>query len=197
MLLPSLGISADTWEVNRKPDPKLEMNGIYALHNDVYKNWYSLTQVQGLKWMNHRNRTSRLILQKNGKPLATLRITKPQPTIKIVANNGSEPKVIFKVDMRAEMLELWQTADEKELEKAANEKVRGDIVASFRYSLSNGADLFNIEHVLYRKHFKQWKQLTNNGQITYMHEQMPEMHVNVHLTDSGMYKLQRKLIPYD
>ncbi|MFD0670208.1 Ger(x)C family spore germination protein [Cohnella sp. GCM10027633] len=197
VLLPSLGVSSDTWEVNRKPDAKLEMTGVYALLNERYKNWYSLEQMQGVKWMSKYNRTSRLLLEREGKPLATLRIGNPKAKIKIVPGASDDLQVTFSIKMRAEMLELWQEAGERELEQAAVDHVRADIEKSMKESMKSRSDLYNIEHELYRKHYKIWKRLTHNGQVAFEYGKIPELKIDVQISDSGMYKLNRKFSPYD
>ncbi len=190
--IPSIGISKDTWEVNKKIDPKLEMNGYFLLHKETYKQWYSLEQIEGFKWMNPDTRLSRLLLQQEGAPLATLRIMRPKTKIRISGGEG-EPKVTFQLNLRAEMLELWQPVSELEIENAAKRKVRDELMVAFRNSMNNGADLFGIEHELYRKHYELWKRLTRDGQTAFVPARIPDIDVNVRLSDTGMYRLDRKL----
>lgn len=195
VLLPSLTISRKTWRVEEKPEPKLEMNGYYAMHNEKYVDLFTIEQVQGLKWMRSDTSISRLMLKQDGKPLATLQIGSPKPHISIAGGSGTNPRMMFSVRLKAEVLELWQEATESELEKAANEKVRGDILATYRQGLRSKADLFNVEHQLYRYHYRQWKQQDRGGHIEWLQSTAPEIRVDVQISDTGVYKLNRKLSP--
>lgn len=198
VLLPSLSISKNTWQVERKPDSKLEMNGVFALRDEQYRGWYDIAQIQGLKWMSKENETSRLYVEKDGQPLATMRIMRPKTEIRIESGTGAgEPKVVFSMKLRAQLLELWQEATQRQIEQAAIERVRGDVIASMRDSIEHRADLFNIEHELYRKHYRLWDRLTNGGRTAYRIADVPEIRVDVHLSDVGTFKLNRDLSPHD
>lgn len=198
VLLPSLSISPNTWAVERKSDPKLEMNGLYALRDEKFRGWFNLAQIQGLKWMSPSNATSRLFVERDGQPLATLRIMRPDTRIRIEPGAGAgEPRVTFETKLHAQLLELWQEVGQPQIEQAANEKVRGDIIATMKDSIQHQADLFNIEHELYRKHFSLWNGLTNGGHAHYEIDQVPDIRVDVKLVDAGAFKLNRKLSPHD
>jgi len=195
VLLPSLTITNKAWREEEKPEHKLELNGYYALYNEKYVDSFTLEQVQGLKWMTSDTSMSRLTLKQSGKPLATLQIGKPKPRISIAGGSGTSPRLIFSVRLKAEVLELWQEATESELEKAANEKVRGEILASYRQGLNNKADLFNIEHRLYRDHYGQWTQQAHGSHIEWLQATVPDIRVDVQINDTGVFKLNRKLSP--
>lgn len=198
VLLPSLSIAKNAWEVRRKPDPKLELNGVFALRDEKYRGWFDVAQIQGLKWMSKTNETSRLYVERDGRPLATVRIMHPKSEIRIEPGaNADEPKIVFSTKLRAQLLELWQEADKPQIERAAVEKVREDIIASMRDSIAHQADLFNIEHELYRKHYKLWNKATKGGRIPGAIAAIPEVRVSVQLVDVGTFKLNRKLGPQD
>ncbi|WP_239614467.1 Ger(x)C family spore germination protein [Cohnella mopanensis] len=195
VFLPSLGISAKTWDRDDKPDPKLEINGIFAMHNLKYGNWLSYEQLLGMRWLVEKAAGSRLILKQGDQVLAELRLAKPKSKVHIVIVGG-EPVFNVEVEIAAAVIELWKMKTQKEFEQIANKHIVDQIKSTHQTGLKSNVDLLDLEHLLYRKKFKLWDKLTSGGKVTLKPSNLGEVKVTVKIDQSGMYKLQRKMTPY-
>ncbi|MCD9021791.1 Ger(x)C family spore germination protein [Cohnella silvisoli] len=195
VFLPSLSISDGTWTANKKPDPKLEVDGVFAMHDDSFKSWVDYKDLTGLRWFKNRTLTSRIFLRKNNSNVATLKIAKPKSKIRINISNG-EPVFNIEVSAAAILLELWTQTSEKELENLANKLIAEEIRSTFQNGMKRQIDLLRLEHVLYRKKFKLWKKLTSNGKVALHPIKLGEVTVKIKVVQSGMYKLKRKMTPH-
>ncbi|MFC5467574.1 Ger(x)C family spore germination protein [Cohnella suwonensis] len=194
--VPSLGVSDDTWMRNKKKDPKLDVDGLFVLHNDVCNGWIGENQATGLRWLVNQSPGGRILLKENDKMLATLRMNKPKSKVKIEIKKG-EPVFHIDVKVDAAVYELGKQLSEKELSKLAGEAVAGEIRSTFEAGLAmNHADLFGLEHELYRKKFKTWKAMTKEGKIPLKPIVLGNIDVNVHVVHTGMFKLKRDFDPF-
>ncbi|WP_373230946.1 Ger(x)C family spore germination protein [Cohnella sp.] len=194
-LLPTLGISDHIWVSTKKPDPKLEMDGIFALHNDKYKDWISSSDLLGIKWLERKTDSTRIVLKQNDKITAALKLTKPKSKIRIHKSNGA-PVFDIEIKVAGALLEVWTDVEEKKLESLASELIEKEIRSAYQVGMTKHIDLFRLEHSLYRKEFPLWKKLTDNGSAELRPIALGKVKVTVKLTESGVYKLKRKLTPY-
>lgn len=195
VLLPSLGVSDHTWISTKKPDPKLEMDGIFALHSDRYKGWTSYSDLLGIRWLEHMSTQSRIALRQNNEIIASLKFSKPKSKIRIHTSNSAP---VFDIDIKvaAALLEVWTDVDEKKLESLASLHIEEEIRAAYQVGMTKHTDLLRLEHSLYHKEFPLWKKLTENGRTELRPIQLGKVKVKVNLAHSGVYKLNRKHTPH-
>ncbi|RKP56879.1 Ger(x)C family spore germination protein [Cohnella endophytica] len=193
-LLPSLGVSRDTWLRDKKPDPKLEIDGTFPMHNKDCKGWLSDDDVEGVRWLVNTSKGTRLTIEENGKVLATFKISKPNSKVRVKMVNG-EPVFEIHVKVNAGVIELWQKEEEQRLEKIAAKKIADEIRSAFEAGMKQHADLLDLEHVLYRKKFSDWKSLTKDGKSSLDPIRLGEVKVKVNILQTGMYKQRRKTNP--
>ncbi|QMV44630.1 Ger(x)C family spore germination protein [Cohnella cholangitidis] len=195
VLLPSLSVSEHTWDRDNKPDPKLEIDGIFAMHNLAYKHWISYKNTLGIRWLVDKALGSRIIIRQGNEVYAELKLEKPKSKIR-VTDAGGEPVFNIEVRVAAAIIEMWKLKSKKEYEQLADQQIAEQIKATHQSGQNNGADLLDLEHVLYRKRFKQWNKLTSGGTIPLKPINLGEIKVSVRIDQSGMYKLKRKMAPY-
>ncbi|MFC5403633.1 Ger(x)C family spore germination protein [Cohnella soli] len=196
VLVPSIGLAKDTWARDKKKDPKLEIDGVFAMHNDTYIGWLEDSKLNGLRWFVKHTPAGRMTLTDNGKMLATLKMGHPKAKVKMEIKNG-EPVFHVDVKVNAALYELGKELSEEKLSKLAADAVAGEIRSTFEEGMRNGhADLYDLEHRLYRKKFKTWKTLTQEGRLPLRTLALGDVNVKVHIVQSGMFKLKRQLKPF-
>ncbi|MFB9275066.1 Ger(x)C family spore germination protein [Cohnella cellulosilytica] len=194
-LLPALSVSSHTWMRNRKPDPKLEINGVYALRNTRFLGRLPAEQLLGIRWLDHRKQGARIILTDGGERVGTLRLTKPRTKVSVLLKNG-EPVFNVELEAAAALLELWRPESEKELERMAGAQIEEQIRTTHRLGQETHIDILDLEHRLYRRNYAAWKRLTSDGRTPLASPRLGEVRATVKLANSGMYKLNRRMTAY-
>lgn len=194
-LLPSLNVSDQTWKRDDKPDPKLEIDGIFAIRNTDYTSWLTYKELLGIRWLVNKTQGSRITLNQGDQTIAELKLSKPKSKVRVDMVNG---KPVFKVDVQvsAAIIELWEMRSEVDLEQLACQNIAEQIRATLRSGISKKVDLLNLEHDFYRKKYKDWNKLTSSGKFPLMPIILGEVKVSVTIVQSGMYKFKRKMTPY-
>ncbi len=195
VLLPSLSISDHTWDQNAKPDPKLEVDGIFAMRNDSFKGWMDYTQLSGKRWLVKKTNSARIFLKQGDEVVVTLKLSKPKSKIRITVHKD-EPIFDVRIEVTAGIAELWKPLSEIEAERMANAYIAKQIKETYRSGQKQKIDPLNLEHALYRTNFDLWKKLTSDGKTPLDPIILNEVKVKVEIARSGTYKLKRKFTPY-
>lgn len=194
-LLPSLSITSHTWTQNRKPDPKLEINGVFVLRNTKYLEWLPAEKLLGVRWLVNKKQGSRLMLTEDDERVATVRLSKPKTKVRIEMGSG-EPVFNVEVEAAATVVEMWKEKTEAELEKLAGEQMRDQIRTSHSLGLEIHADILGLEHRLYRRDYAAWKRLTADGHTPLASLRLGEVKTTVKIANSGMYKMKHRMSEY-
>ena len=154
VMLPSLGIADEVWVKNKKPDPKLVVNGVYAVNQHDQLEWFSDKQLQGVRWLNKYTSRTNLVLYKDGKAVQSVSI-KPKSRIK-PRLDGEQPIFDMEIKAKASISEINEVIDEVTLEKLIAKQIAEEVEMTFNLGKSRGIDLYGLEHVLYRDDFAAW-----------------------------------------
>lgn len=187
VLVPSLAITDQSWEADGKPKPMLEVDGCYSFQNSQYRGWLEVKKVFGLRWVQRQTNRSPLLIEKDGKPQVAISLERPRSKIHPRFQDG---KVTYSLDVKLDgyISEVLDSIPEQELQRRAEEKVRQEIQRTYDEGLKIGADLIGLEHVLYRKHNRKWKQLNNQDAAKVNSSSLRQIEVKIHLKHSGKLK---------
>lgn len=194
-LLPSLSVTNHTWMQDRKPDPKLEINGVYALRNTRYLDRLPAEKLLGVRWIVNKKQGSRVKLSEGDEQIATLRLAKPRTKVRIEMKDG-EPVFHLEFQAAASVLELWKMKSEKELEEIAERQIEEQLRSTHRFGWEVNADVLNLEHYFYRRDYPTWKRLTSGGKSPLQPTRLGEVKASVKIATSGMYKMKRRMTAY-
>lgn len=192
LLLPSLGIAKTVWKQNRKDDPKLEVNGLFLVSKKRPNVWISDEHLQGLRWLDRDTKRSNVMLQLDGAPVASVSIEQPQAEVRPSLTADGEPTYAINVRGKFTVSELIDPIDEVRVEKEAVKQVEAEIKHTFDYAKQQGADPYQLEHVLYRKTFPLWSKLTDNGERPLADYSLKSVKAELDLIHSGMYKIKKR-----
>jgi spore germination protein KC len=185
--LPSIGINSTDWKKDRKPHPLLDIDGLFTFYGGKYVGRLSEDQLLGLRWTQSETNRSPILIRSNGKLHVALSLETPKvkiiPTIK-----DDEVTYTLDIKLRGNIIEIIHPLPESTLEQYASEQVRDEIRQTFETGLNINADLFQLEHVLYRHNNKQWKKLKQQNQLKLTANSL-KINVTVQIVSSGKLKV--------
>ncbi|MGN7380808.1 Ger(x)C family spore germination protein [Paenibacillus sp. SAFN-117] len=187
ILLPSISINKEQWHKNNKVDKKLEMNGVYALQNYELKGFFDKNRLAGLRWLESRTERTPLVIRKEGKSQAVLSMNKPEIDIKPHVDKQG-PVYSIHVKITGDIIELTRAMPESKLVEEAQRHIEGEIMTTYRNGLEKKADLFSLQHVLYRKHYGRWRKLQADRPFQLKEDSIQAIEVEVKLKHSGMLR---------
>ncbi|WP_164821724.1 Ger(x)C family spore germination protein [Paenibacillus koleovorans] len=185
--IPSLHMSEDTWLMNDKPDPKMSIDGLYAVRIGEKPVWFSEKQAAGVRWFEQKFDESPMILMKGTTTIGTVKLVRHTSRIQVDVEN-EEPVFHFLMRIRANLVELKEQLSEEELSKLTESLITKEIEATMTRAVERNTDLFQLEHQLFRQNNKLWKRLTDNGTkpLAISREQL-RPHVQVQMQFEGRF----------
>lgn len=161
VLLPHLSINEADWSENQKKKPTLQIDGIFAIHRENESIYLKKDLLRGLRWTSEETIQSSLMIQQDNKPIAVLSVKKPK--VRIEAHiESDQPVYSVQVEAYAEVSEMIQNISREELQREAEQAIKKQIQDTYIQTVKKQQDIYNLEHILYRKHNKIWKELDMN-----------------------------------
>ncbi|MBP1964196.1 Ger(x)C family spore germination protein [Paenibacillus aceris] len=153
-LIPTLTIDKTSWQTEEKSDPKLKINGVFAVRKNNFQGWLANSQLGGLRWMTKE--TSRTPLETKS---AVISLEKPKHQISVIEKDGNHIFNIV-VKVRGNVVQLIDKhRSEQEMEKEAEEQIIKEIRSTYEDGLRIGADVYNFRNVMFKKRFKNWQDI--------------------------------------
>lgn len=191
VMMPTLAIRKDVWVKNEKPDPKLEVSGVYAIAKKNHVEWLSEDQFKGARWLEKSTVRTPLVVYINGKAGLSVSIQKPEARI-TSRMEGDQPLFDIHIEAKAIVAELLENVDEDTLRKQVVKQIAEEVEQTFKQGRSRDTDVYQLEHVLYKQAFPEWSKLTTNGEKPLENYQLGDIKVDIQLTHSGMLMMREK-----
>ncbi|MFD0695579.1 Ger(x)C family spore germination protein [Paenibacillus sp. GCM10027628] len=191
LMLPSLAIEREVWKKNNKPDPKLEVSGIHAMNGEDKLEWLSEEQLKGLRWLQEATSRTPLVVVMDGKKAGSVSIQKPKVKIKPIIHDD---QVSFDIHMKCKAIvtEILIELDDETQRKQTEKQIADEVKQTFEIGKAQDVDIYQLEHLVYRKSFADWSRLTNNGAKPLKAIRIDNVKIDVDLMHSGMYKMRKK-----
>ncbi|QOT12392.1 Ger(x)C family spore germination protein [Paenibacillus sp. JNUCC32] len=191
VLLPNLSIDKGTWSLNQKENPKLVINGVYAISEVVSKGFFPNDKLTGLRWMEPDTKRSHvMITNKSGKYAANVVLSNPKVRKELSIVNGM-PRFHINVKLGGNVVEALDDMNKTEMENQAAAEVREEIISTYKNGIASKTDLYSLEHVLFKKDTRLWKKIHRSSVQPMDAGSLETVHVEVHLDHAGM-----KLLPH-
>ncbi|NRF91005.1 Ger(x)C family spore germination protein [Paenibacillus frigoriresistens] len=189
VMMPTLAIRKDVWVKNEKPDPKLEVSGVYTIAKKNQVEWLSEDQFKGARWLENSTVRTPMVVYINGKAKQSVIIKKPKARI-TSRMNGDQPLFDIHIEAKAVVAELLENIDEDTLKRQIAKQISEEIEQTFKAGKSRDTDIYQLEHVLYKQAFPEWSKLTINGEKPLENYQLGDIKVDIQLSHSGMLKMR-------
>lgn len=191
VLLPNLSIDKGTWSLNQKENPKLVINGVFAISEVVSKGFFPNDKLTGLRWLEPDTKRSHvMITNKSGEYAGNIVLSNPKVRKELSIVNGM-PQFRINVKLEGNVVEALDNMNKTEMENQAAAEVREEIISTFKNGIALKTDLYSLEHVLFKKDTRRWKKIHQTSVQTMDAGSLETVHVEVHLDHAGM-----KLLPH-
>ncbi|WLR47296.1 Ger(x)C family spore germination protein [Halobacillus litoralis] len=189
-VLPVLKIDDNEWMKNKQPEPKIAYDGGFFLEDTVYKGFFELDKLKGLRWITpNLKRTAVHIEEKNKDTKMLVVIEDSKYKIKV---NNSESKPTFKIYLTLKGYVVNQneqlTVGTEEVTKLTEEYIKEDIQQLFNLSQETNTDLFNFSHLLYSRKHQYWKSISNKDEFFKSDGTISKINVEFNLKHDGAGK---------
>jgi Ger(x)C family germination protein len=195
-LLPRLHINKDDWTMGSgkvagqiQPSPFLEIDGVYLFQDQKFRGFLKENKSLGLRWMTTKANRSPMLIQENGKLLATVSLEQPKIKITPIVRDDTV-RFKYQVALMAIVNEMFEEFRQTELERLTEEQVEAEIRDAYLGALKLKADPLQLEYALYRKDVRAWKRLREDGRLRLQPDSV-EIEVNVRLQNAGKLKVWR------
>ncbi|WP_042163867.1 Ger(x)C family spore germination protein [Paenibacillus gorillae] len=160
-LLPSIKTTNKDWKnAGEKMDLDI-IDGVFAFKNSRYAGFLPRKDIQGLAWGAEGFERTIVSLEPKENQEATVIIDKS----KIDITWDPQASVFhLQTTMKGHIVEWDTDVDRVQFIKMMEEKIKKEIKATFLKGQEIGVDLYPLEHVLYRYHLKQWKEIRKQGE---------------------------------
>lgn len=191
VLLPNLSVDKKTWSLNQKDNPKLVINGVFAISKGVSNGLFTNDKLTGLRWLETDTKRSHiLITNKRGEYAGVVVLTNPKVRKELVIVNGM-PKYRVHLKLNGSVDEALDDMTKAEIEIQAAAEVREEILTTFKNGVASKTDLFSLEHLFFKKDSRLWKKTYQSSSQPIDPGALESVQVKVHLEHAGM-----KLLPH-
>lgn len=192
VLLPNLSIDKKTWSQNQKENPKLVINGVFPISKGVSKGLFTNDKLTGLRWLEADTKRSHIpVINNSGVLTGVVVLSNPKIQKKLYVVNGM-PKYRVSVRLNGNVVEALDDMNKRDMEIQVAKEVREEILATFKNGVTSKADVYSLEHVLFKKNPRLWKKINQLYAQPIDGDALETVQVEVHLDHAGM-----KLLPHD
>lgn len=186
-LLPGLQIIKDDWKANMKPKTLLDRDGVFSFYEMNYNGYFDTPDIMGLRFVIEETDRTPLVVR-DGADIYT-EIALRNPKVKITPLMKGD-RITFRLETSLDgiVMEVIEPMTEQQIEKLAEEHVYEEIMSTYEKALEKKVDLYQLEHVLYRKNNKEWKRVKEMGGLKLDKDSL-DLHVEVNVVSSEKLKL--------
>lgn len=186
-LLPGLQIIKDDWKADMKPKTLLDRDGVFSFYEMNYNGYFDTPDIMGLRFVIEETDRTPLVVR-DGADIYT-QIALRNPKVKITPLMKGD-RITFRLETSLDgiVMEVIEPMTEQQIEKLAEEHVYEEIMSTYEKALEKKVDLYQLEHVLYRKNNKEWKRVKEMGGLKLDKDSL-DLHVEVNVVSSEKLKL--------
>ncbi|MGO4889470.1 Ger(x)C family spore germination protein [Anaerobacillus sp. MEB173] len=187
--IPTLMINKSHWKKDDEVDAKLAPDGAFFIQNEHYKGFYTLDQLNGLRWTTPDTRRAAVKIPDGGIPEYFIVIDYPRAKIEVLPNESS-PRFTIHLKLKGYLTNrnLNQTLILQDIEQKTKNKIAEEIEGLFRLGVEKGVDFFNLEHQLFRKDFATWQHFRKNGEPILTEDSLQNINIELTIEHSGILK---------
>ncbi|WP_186445875.1 Ger(x)C family spore germination protein [Paenibacillus cremeus] len=189
VVLPSLSIDKEQWKRNQEPDPKLEIDGAFIIHDNRYNGWLNDEKLRGIRWLSNRTRRSPIVVKDEDRAKATVSLENPSFEIESRLS-GQNPTFSLHVKLKGNIVELHGEMSMQKLEQLTEAAVEKEIRFTYNEGLAIGSDLYQLENELYKQHYSSWQELTHSQPLALNPSSLGDIKVHLEITSTGMRKME-------
>lgn len=184
-VIPTIAVTEGTWESEKEPITMIKDIGVANVSATNIQGFILHDDVKGLRWIQDSKRNN-VAIYKDGQPASEVIVLDPIQTYNIETTNND---VTFHVTIKAKgtINEMLQDVDQEFIIKELQKIIEEEVMLTYKQALKQNSDIYRLSEQLYRKEFKTWKMLEENGNIP-LDEDSLEIDVDIKIADSKVDK---------
>jgi len=186
-ILPAIDLNDTDWKEDLGPKEMLYLTGIFTFDAYRYTGYFSLDEIQGLRFVAKEIERTPLVIKHEGKIYSEISLNKPKAKITPLLEDV-RVRFQMQVTMTGNVIEVIEPINEREMEKLASEQIRKEIISTYERALEKNVDIYQLEHLVYLKHNKWWQQHLKGGKLRLDKDSL-EVDVKIDILSSGKLKL--------
>jgi len=186
-ILPAIDLNDTDWKEDLRPKEMLYLTGIFTFDAYRYTGYFSLDEIQGLRFVAKGIERTPLVIKHEGKIYSEISLNKPKAKITPLLEDV-RVRFQMQVAMTGNVIEVIEPINEREMEKLASEQIRKEIISTYERALEKNVDIYQLEHLVYLKHNKWWQQHLKGGKLRLDKDSL-EVDVKIDILSSGKLKL--------
>jgi Ger(x)C family germination protein len=186
-IMPAIDITDTDWKEDLRPKEMLYLTGIFTFDAYRYTGYFSLDEIQGLRFVAKGIERTPLVIKHEGKIYSEISLNKPKAKITPLLEDV-RVRFQMQVTMTGNVIEVIEPINEREMEKLASEQIRKEIISTYERALEKNVDIYQLEHLVYLKHNKWWQQHLKGGKLRLDKDSL-EVDVKIDILSSGKLKL--------
>ncbi|MFX3629005.1 MAG: Ger(x)C family spore germination protein [Ectobacillus sp.] len=187
--IPSITINKHTWKKNKLNESKLAQNGAFFMKNERYRGFFSLRELNGLRWLTPETKRASVVVPEEKNPEYQIVFEFPKSEIKVLFREG-RPK--FNIHLRITGYFVNRTHNRtlalKEIEEKTKKAIIREIEELYALGVEEKVDFFNFEHALFQQDYKAWQRLRKDGGTILTEDSLQNINVNLSIKHTGRVK---------
>ncbi|MGE8203325.1 Ger(x)C family spore germination protein [Heyndrickxia sp. NPDC080065] len=182
--IPHINLNKSAWKSDQKEQPTFDLSGVSIYDkNKKFLGIISGKDIDGYRWLSKKFERSPLFIHEKGRPIASIVINKAIFKIKPIKK---KTKYIYQISVKASatLSEIDKIMDISKLKNLAEKNMKQEIVRTYKKSLEQGSDIFQLSHHLYRKDVKAWKKISTNGTVP-LNEDSIQLNIKIKIKNTG------------
>ncbi|WP_165930546.1 MULTISPECIES: Ger(x)C family spore germination protein [unclassified Paenibacillus] len=159
--LPALSTLPDDWENNKKKLKFLTIDGVFLFNKKKPAGYLSRERTKGLIWTSEAFKRSLIPVNVDGKRGSVV-IDAAKSNIKVNWAD-KDPEFTLKVNVSGHLIEASSDFTDEELKTRVEQAVQSQLEDTYLRGLALNADIYDLEHQLYRHHNRAWKRLVKEN----------------------------------
>lgn len=188
--LPLLKIKKAVWKGKTVENDTAKLDGVYLIKNKELTGKLTEKEIIGLRWVTKKTKRTPIVLKRDEELDVVVSIVRPDIEIVPIFENG-DVRFNIKIKAKGSIADMEGEITLAKLEKEIKSRIRKEIMDSYKNGLEKGADLYNLEEVVYRKNNKEWKRLFKNNNYRLSPESIKSIDVHVSIQHTGDFKFKQ------
>lgn len=190
--IPTLTINKKQWNKNKEVEPKLAIQGAFFFKNKKFIGFFELNEIKGIRWIaSETERTPILVPSKENPDFLAVFEEQYVKIIPSKENGKYKYDVIFFANGYISNRQKNNVLNIKHMQNFVKDSIIIQIKDLYHMGVEKNIDFLNLEHQLYRKHNKEWKQIAKNNEPFLEEDSINEIKAYISLGHSGSFKKQK------
>lgn len=180
--IPYLKIEEEQWKTVKGDDQIHSLTGVGVISKDGLKGYLLDDDAVGLQWMNNNFERGELTFEFEGydEPFVSIVVEDAKSKVTPIVENG---QILFDIEviLKVQASESNDTNDEtmQQLKEGIIKKVKQEIEKTYTASLEKKVDIYRLSEVAFRKEFKAWKDVEEEGKVPLTASSIRNLNVSI------------------